>query len=162
MQLANNLLSDAALRQRRDELLRAAMSIDAQLRRVGELLWSRENPGARRPKHGTTRMWRAGCPCRACRAAKAAEVARYREKVPSQRRGHPARGKERTMKTTKPGPHDTIAHPQTRLMPGVRGMVYGVCEHCSWEEGPSVKTYIEERRVEHRRAHRAGLIEVTR
>ena len=58
--------------------------------------------------------------------------------------------------------HPKIPRPNVDLRPGPRGLVYAMCRHCDWQAGPSVKTYITERAIAHRKDHRAGLLEVTR
>lgn len=55
-----------------------------------------------------------------------------------------------------------IARPKVELHPGPSGLVYGLCRHCPWQVGPSVKSYIEERMIAHRKDHRAGLLAVTK
>jgi hypothetical protein len=49
-----------------------------------------------------------------------------------------------------------VKQPHTSLSHGPNGMWYVVCWHCDWQAGPSVKTYVAERALQHRNDHRAG------
>jgi len=56
--------------------------------------------------------------------------------------------------------HPTIPQPKTELRPGPDRLWFSLCKHCSWTCGPSVKTHVQERALEHRQAHRRGRVPV--
>lgn len=147
---STHLMSTEALTQRRRELVAARRRLDVELERITTALMSRK-PRYRRPppEHGTQRKWRAGCRCVPCRAWKANETRTYRE-----------RKKEIEMNT--PTKYPRIPRPKVDINPGPGGMVFATCRHCDFNEGPSVKTYMQERAMAHRADHRAGRIEATR
>lgn len=140
------VMTDAALRQRRDELVAARRRIDAEVERITTaLLLRRPDPPPPPVRHGTTWAYRTGCRCAPCKAANAAEKARDR-----------ARRKEREMKAA--AKYERIGRPRVELAPGPNGLVFAMCRHCPWQEGPSVKTYMQERAAAHRADHRTGRI----
>lgn len=146
------LLSAEALQQRRDELLFSVGVAEAQLERIGAVLCSREPYGKALPptkRHGTRGGYLAGCHCTCCCEANAQFQADARFR---------ARLKPRKAETTTMPENPKIARPRVELAPGPRGMVYGLCRHCPWQVGPSVKSYVEERMIAHRKDHRAGLV----
>lgn len=146
------LLSAEALQQRRDELLFSVGVAEAQLERIRAVLCSREPHGRSLPPtkaHGTRGGYLAGCHCTCCCAANAQFQADARFR---------ARLKPRKAETSTMPENPKIARPRVELAPGPRGMVYGLCRHCPWETGPSVKTYVQERMIAHRKDHRSGLI----
>ena len=150
------LLSAEALQQRRDELLYSVGVAEAQLERIGAVLCSREPFGESLPPtkhHGTRGGYLAGCHCTCCCEANAQFQADARFR---------ARLKPRKAETSTMPENPKIARPRVELAPGPRGMVYGLCWHCPWQVGPSVKSYVEERMIAHRKDHRAGLIAVTK
>lgn len=144
--------STRQLEQRRDELLYAAGVLEERLRTVQAALCAREPHGTWLPdgtEHGTYRGYRAGCHCTCCCAANSRHVTE-------------ARQRQRERRETVSTPHPKIGRPRVELVPGPNGMVFAQCGHCSWQEGPSVKTYMQERAAAHRRLHRDGQAPVTR
>lgn len=55
-----------------------------------------------------------------------------------------------------------VARPQVLVDrdPEHQGMWQVECFECDWSAGPSVKTYVQELAVLHRREHRAGRVRV--
>lgn len=154
------LLSESALRQRRDELSEARRRITVELRRIERRLTGGAAPRrSDETAHGTMQGYKAHREiwhtpaCAECRAWHAW----YRRQLRARRRvEQQPNPEENTVENNAPAPLERITQPKTDLTHGPGDLWYSKCRHCEWTYGPSVKSYVQEREIAHRRAHRAA------